>query len=157
MRESTCVYLLRDDQVLMLYRNCKSNDENHNKWIGVGGKRELGETIRACAIREVKEETGYDLKNPVYRGTVYFDLGSIDAEKIWLYTAEEFSGVEIKCNEGMLAWIDRDKIFDLSLWEGDRIFLKKILNGDSRPFTLLLRYDLNNTLLSAEEKEAEEE
>lgn len=37
---TTCVYLMRDEQWLMLYRNQKKNDVNTGKWIGVGGKKE---------------------------------------------------------------------------------------------------------------------
>ena len=61
MLHSTLCYLERDGQYLMLHRVKKQNDANHDKWIGVGGKFEEGESPEDCVTREVWEETGLTL------------------------------------------------------------------------------------------------
>jgi len=58
MKQTTLCYLERDGQYLMLHRVKKEHDENHDKWIGVGGKFEDKESPEDCVRREVLEETG---------------------------------------------------------------------------------------------------
>ncbi len=157
MLKSTCGYLIRDGKWLMLLRNIKKDDVNAGKWIGVGGKTEPGETARMCMIREIKEETGLAAEDPEYRGILHFHYDDKEEEMIHIYTVEKFSGELTDCNEGTLAWIDEDKILDLPLWEGDRLFLKKLITQQKNIFCLDLYYDGAGNLLEAKEKEAEEE
>lgn len=157
MKCSSCCYLMENHRWLMLYRNRKPHDVNAGKWIGVGGKLEPGETMRQCALREIKEETGLLAEDLKYRGTVWFFYEGTEPEKIWLYTGEEFSGTLKDCDEGMLAWIPEEELSSLSLWEGDRIFLKKLMEQNSGIFSLELHYDRYGTLLGWKEREAEQE
>lgn len=123
----------------MLYRNKKENDPNAGKWIGVGGHMEEGESPEECAIREVHEETGLKLDSLVYRGVITFCSDCCEGEYMHLFTAKSAESETIDCNEGDLAWIDKERIESLPLWEGDRIFLK-YLASDSGFFSLKLEY-----------------
>lgn len=126
MREKTVLcYLNRGNEYLFLHRNKRKNDLNEGKWIGVGGHIEIGETKEEALIREVKEETGLTLKSYTYRGEIYF-VNDDYSEIMYLYISDDFAGELIDCDEGQLAWINKDKVFDLNLWEGDRAFLKKL-------------------------------
>ena len=139
MIESTLCYIKKDDSYLMLHRTKKKNDVNEGKWIGVGGKLEAGETPEECVNREVYEETGLKLSSYSFRGIINFASEGWEDEKIYLYTSDSFLGELTECKEGVLEWINEGDIFSLNLWEGDRIFLKRLLEG-SPFFTLNLSY-----------------
>lgn len=140
MKQTTLCYLERGQQYLMLHRVKKENDASHDKWIGVGGKCERDESPDECMVREVKEETGLDVHQWRYRGIVTFISDVWPCEYMHLFTASGWSGEEIACNEGDLQWVDRQRLFDLTLWEGDRIFLRLIMNPDQPFFSLKLVY-----------------
>lgn len=147
-RLSTLCYLEKDHQYLMLHRVLKKNDVNKDKWIGVGGHFEEGESPEECVLREVKEETGYTLTSYRYRGLVTFVFADIETEYMSLFTADGFEGEEIPCDEGILEWVDKDRIYDLNLWEGDQIFLK-LLEEDEPFFSLKLVYREDGSLAYA--------
>lgn len=137
---TTLCYIEKDNQYLMLHRTKKENDLNEGKWIGVGGKFEQNETPEECLLREVQEETGLTLTNYNLRAVVTFISDQWDMEYMYLFTADEFEGTLKECDEGELLWIDKNKIFDLKLWEGDKIFLEKMMIDD-RFFTLKVVYE----------------
>ena len=144
MKNTTLCYIEQNNHYLMLHRVKKHNDPSHNKWIGVGGKCEANESPDECIIRETLEETGLQLLEPQLRGVVTFISNEWEAEYMFIFTADKFTGtLATDCNEGNLAWIPKDKIMDLSLWEGDKVFLKLLL--DQAPFFLLkLVYEGDN-------------
>ncbi len=145
---TTLCYIEKNDSYLMLYRGSKKNDINHGKWIGVGGHFEAEESPEDCLLREVREETGLTLKSWKFRGIVTFVYDSDPAEYMCLYTSNEFSGSLSECDEGTLKWIKKSEIENLSLWEGDRIFLR-LLNQPVDFFSLKLVYDSSGTLTAA--------
>ncbi|MCH4266393.1 MAG: 8-oxo-dGTP diphosphatase [Solobacterium sp.] len=154
---STVCYLIQDGQWLMLLRNKKNHDVNHGKWIGVGGKNLAGESFSDCAIRETFEETGLHMDEPIFHGFLYFEYEQQDSEQIAIYTCSRFHGTLTACNEGTLAWIEEDQIMNLNLWQGDRVFLKRLLSHDSDLFCYRMRYDEQGNLIEAEERNAEHE
>lgn len=145
---STLCYIERDGKYLMLHRTAKEKDVNKDKWIGVGGHFETDESPEECLLREVKEETGYTLTSYQYRGIVTFVSGNGVTEYMSLFTADEFLGEQIECNEGHLEWVDIDKVESLNLWEGDKIFLR-LLRETRAFFSLKLVYDGHDRLVSA--------
>lgn len=145
---TTLCYIEKDGQYLMLHRVSKKNDINRDKWIGVGGKFEKDESPEECLIREVREETGYTLTSWKCRGVVTFISGKGTSEYMWLYTADGFTGTPIPCDEGVLEWVDKEKVPGLNLWAGDRIFLK-LLDTREEFFSLKLVYDADDRLVTA--------
>ncbi|MBO5552085.1 MAG: HAD hydrolase-like protein [Lachnospiraceae bacterium] len=141
MYRSTLCYLRYDGSTLMLYRNKKKNDVNEGKWIGVGGKFEPDETAGQCLVREVLEETGIELSSYVFHGIIYFRNDEYEDEEMYLFsagiTSEQAESISAFCSEGTLKFIPDTGIMELSLWEGDRAFLKDLLDGRSR-----IAYDL---------------
>ena len=141
MRKSTLCYIQKDNDVLFLYRNKKKNDPNAGKWIGIGGKCEPGETPDDCVKREVAEETGLKLTEYRFLGVIRFISEMWDDEDMYLYSATGFEGELISdCDEGELKWIGRSEIEGLPMWEGDRYFLKALLDGRDK-INMVLRYE----------------
>jgi 8-oxo-dGTP diphosphatase len=140
MKQTTLCYLERDEKYLMLHRVKKENDASHDKWIGVGGKCEADESPDECMLREVREETGLQVLSWRYRGIVTFISDVWPCEYMHLFTASDWSGEEGICDEGDLAWIDKQQLFDLELWEGDKIFLRLLMNPAQSFFSLKLVY-----------------
>lgn len=154
---TTLCYIEKDDKYLMLHRVSKKNDVNKDKWIGIGGHFEEGESPEECLLREAWEETGLCLTSWRFRGILTFVSEGWPIEYICLYTADGFyrsetnplhsqqeaavpscestpkdRELEFPCNEGVLEWIPKSEVTKLNLWEGDKIFLK--LLAEEKPF-----------------------
>lgn len=136
---STLCYIRQNGSYLMLHRIKKKNDINKDKWIGIGGKFESGESPYDCILREAMEETSLELIDPTYRGVVTFVADDNYTELMHLFTCEKFSGDLSDCNEGTLEWVKIDDVPKLPIWEGDKIFLR-LISGDAPFFSLKLVY-----------------
>lgn len=139
-RLTSLCYIEKDGRYLLLHRTKKENDENHDKWIGVGGKFEPGESPEDCALREVKEETGLTMTEFRLRGIVTFVSDEWGTEYMHLFTCTAFEGaLATDCDEGELVWLPKTELLTKKMWAGDKIFLKAL---DERRdfFSLKLRY-----------------
>lgn len=137
---STLCYLEKDGKYLMLHRTKKENDINKDKWLGIGGKFEEGESPEECIIREVNEETGLVLKSYKLRCIVTYISTTWETEYIYVFTSDNFEGNMLECDEGDLQWINKEDITKLNIWEGDKIFIEK-LQKDNTFFTVKFEYD----------------
>ena len=139
MVNTTLCYIERGDEYLLLHRVKKENDLNRDKWIGIGGKFEPGESPEDCLLREVREETGLTLESWRYRGIVTFVSDEWGTEYMHLFTSEAFHGELKDCEEGVLEWLPWESLPKLPIWEGDRIFLR-LIDEEAPFFSLKLRY-----------------
>ena len=150
---NTCLcYIEKEGKYLMLHRVKKENDLNHDKWVGIGGKFEKGETPEEACLRESFEETGLTLKNLSYRGLVTFVSDEWGTEYMHLFHSNSFEGNLKECDEGNLEWVEKSDVYNLPLWAGDKIFLK-LLEKDIPFFSLKLVYEgekLINAVLNRE-------
>jgi len=142
---STLCYIEKDEKYLMLHRTKKKNDMNKDKWLGVGGKFIDGESPEECLLREVKEETGLTLNNYQLRGVITYTSTVYDTEYMYLFTSNDFEGELIECNEGILQWISKCDVIKLDTWQGDKIFLEKLIK-DNNFFTIKFEYDGENLI-----------
>ena len=141
MKNTTLCYIERDGAYLMIHRVKKENDENRDKWVGVGGKLEAGETPFDCARREIREETGVFVKGLRYRGIITFVSDLYGTEYMHLFTASDFDGeIDYDCDEGNLEWVKKEAVKELPIWEGDKIFFD-MLDTEDRFFSLKLCYE----------------
>ena len=147
MKKTTLCYIRNNGSYLMLYRNRKKNDDNAGKWLGIGGKFEPGETADECIAREVREETGLILNSMHFYGVVEFRSDAYEYEDMYLYSSDDFTPEDpelaeqfrqqgtfplAECSEGELHWIAEEELKTLPMWEGDSVFLNKILNGETK-------------------------
>ncbi len=124
----------------MIHRVKKENDINKDKWVGVGGKFEETESPFDCARREIYEETGLTVNKLNYRGLVTFVSDKYGTEYMHLFHSCNYSGeIKEECLEGVLEWVSIPDIYNLPLWEGDKIFLD-LLQKDIPFFSLKLTY-----------------
>ena len=146
---SSLIYLENEaGEYLMLHRVKKKNDINHDKWIGVGGGFEHGESPEECALRETREETGLTLTDCRFRGIVTFDCEGQETLYMHLFTASGWTGELTDCDEGELEWVAKEKVYDLPIWEGDKIFFR-LLEQERPFFSLKLSYDKGDVLRRA--------
>lgn len=137
---TTLCYIEKDDCYLMLHRVKKAVDINKDKWIGIGGHLEEGESPEECLMRETREETGLELTDYSLRGVITFVTDSYPTEYMFLYTAAGFSGTMISCDEGELEWVPIKDVEKLPIWEGDKVFFR-LLREQKEFFSLKLRYE----------------
>jgi len=154
MRNSTLCYVEKDGCYLMMHRVKKEHDLNRDKWIGIGGGFLEDESPEDCVKREAMEETGLTLEDPKLLSVVTFVIEGGECEHMFLFKAKRFSGNLTDCDEGTLEWVPKEKIYGLDLWEGDKIFLRKI-EKNCEFFTLKLVYDRHGNLLEAVENGTE--
>ncbi len=147
MKNTTLCYIEDGTRYLMLHRVKKEKDENKDKWIGIGGKFEEGESPEDCVLREVYEETGLTLTACRYRGIVTFVSNVWGTEYMHLFTADSWTGELSVCDEGELAWVEKDAIVHLPIWQGDKIFLR--LLAENEPFFSLKLVYTYDTLTAA--------
>lgn len=155
MKKTTLCYIENEGAWLMLYRNRKPEDPNEGKWLGIGGKIEPGETPDDCNRREVMEETGLRLKSMQFCGIIEFRADMYEDEDMYLYVSDDFEPADPEalemfrstgiyelpeCDEGELRWIPGQDIMDLPMWEGDRVFLRRLLDGE-RKLSMTLSYE----------------
>lgn len=128
MKLTTLCYIEKDNQYLMLHRTKKENDQSHDKWLGIGGKLEQDESPEDCMKREIMEETGLTVTSFTFAGVITFVSDIWETEYMFLYVVDGFTGEMITCDEGDLQWVPKEDVMKLNLWEGDRIFIKRLLD-----------------------------
>ena len=140
MINTTLCYIEKDGAYLMIHRVKKKNDINQDKWIGVGGKFEAGESPFDCARREILEECGVLPNNLRYRGIVTFVSDEYGTEYMHLFSSDGYVGeIDYNCDEGVLEWVKKELVSSLPIWEGDKIFLE-LLDKEEKFFSLKLIY-----------------
>ena len=140
-KQTTLCYIEKDGAYLMLHRIKKINDENHDKWVGIGGKFEDGESPFDCVRREVREEVGLTLDKLNYLGIITFVSDVYGTEYMHLFHSDAFHGdIPADCSEGVPSWVDKSKVYELPIWEGDKIFFK-LMEEEKRFFSLKLVYE----------------
>lgn len=127
---ATLCYVKKNRETLMIHRVKKVNDTHQGKWNGLGGKCNPGESPEECVVREVEEESGLRISNPLLKGVITFpEFDRLGDWYVFVFVASEFSGSIIDSPEGNLRWIPDKQLFDLNLWEGDRYFIP-LLEGE---------------------------
>ena len=142
---ATLAYVFSPDgkKVLLIHRNRRPKDTHLGKYNGLGGKIERLESPVTCIRRELAEEAAIECESLVLKGTISwpgFGKGGED----WfgfLFRVDRFRGTPLSENpEGVLHWVEIDRVQSLPLWEGDSHFLPLIFGSDPRQFHGVMPY-----------------
>ena len=126
--QATLVYLLRGDSVLLIR---KLRGHGTGKINAPGGRIEPGESVQACAIREVAEEVGIQVRTLELRALLrYDDPAESLAIEGFAFVSSEFHGAAVRTAEADPFWCRIDEVPYDEMWENDRVWLPRVLLGE---------------------------
>jgi 8-oxo-dGTP diphosphatase len=142
---ATLAYILSPDgrRVLLVHRNRRPEDAHYGKYNGLGGKLDPGEDVVTGVRREVREESGLECEALLLRGTISWPGFGKHGEDWFgfVFRVDRWSGRPRADNpEGTLEWVERERLLQLPLWEGDRHFLPLVFDEDGRQFHGVMPY-----------------
>jgi 8-oxo-dGTP diphosphatase len=123
---ATLVFVYRDGRLLLIH---KKRGLGAGKINGPGGRLEPGETLEACAVREVQEELRITPKNLERAGELRFQFIDGYAIHVHVYRSADFEGTPSETPEAIPIWVDEDRIPYEEMWEDDRIWLPLLIAG----------------------------
>ena len=137
---ATLVYAIDGDEVL-LHRRVK--DPNKGLWVAPGGKLEPEESPVECAIREMREESGLELRDVMLRGIMTEVSPRPDYQWItFIFAATHWSGeLTPAAGVGEFRWVSTREVFELEIPPTDRIFFARVIRLADPPFLLKFTYD----------------
>lgn len=118
LRNMTSIYLLKEDQILLLYR--QGGRVVNNLWTGSAGghfeEYELNDP-RSCVLREMREELGIGEESIEGLSLRYITLRRTKGEirQNYYFFANLTSSGELTSNEGICKWFRIDELCDLEM------------------------------------------
>lgn len=132
-------YVVDAERVLLLKRR---NPPEIGLWSAPGGKMELGESPQQCVIREIREETGLTITNPLLRGIVtVYDTSWPIHWLLFIFRADEFSGELLQTDEGELAWIPIHQFAEYPMPYSDGLFIRRAISLENSFFQARFVYE----------------
>ena len=132
--ELTVLCLITDGDRILLQNRTK------NDWQGYtlpGGHVEPGESFVDAVIREMKEETGLDIKNPRLAGVKQFPIEG-GRYIVLLFKANEYSGTVVSSDEGQMVWVDSNHLPEIHTVDDFENLIRVINDPDLTEFQYLV-------------------
>ena len=144
----TLIFITQGDRVLLV-KGAADKRLWANLYNGIGGHVERGENIRLSAMREVYEETGLEVTELKFCGTISIDATEKSGVCIFVFKAESSEGELMPSKEGLLEWVRFEESNDLPLVEDLHTLLPRVLASapDTQPFFGHYSYDQNDQLV----------
>lgn len=137
---ATLMFVIKEGQVLLIR---KKRGLGKGKINGPGGRLDPGESLEACAIREVQEELLVTPKGTIEEvGLLQFQFCDGYALEVHVFRADDYEGTATETDEAIPLWTALDKIPYDEMWADDRFWLPLMLNGTRFKGTFLFDDDL---------------
>jgi mutator protein MutT len=131
MRDTSLIYPVNEKGEILLGH--KRRGMGYGKWNGFGGKIEPGETMRQCAVRELREESGLvaDEKDLELVGDLYFDCPDSPewAHAGIVYFVRRWKGTPALSDEMEPRWFALENLPYDDMWQADCRWLPMVLSG----------------------------
>jgi 8-oxo-dGTP diphosphatase len=142
---ATLGYVFSTDgrRVLLVHRTGRPHDPHFGKYNGLGGKLDANEDVVAGMRREIREEAGLECETIQLAGTISWPGFGTHGEDWFgfVFRVTKWSGTPFTANpEGLLAWVEVEKVPDLPLWDGDRHFLPLVFDFTGPQFHGVMPY-----------------
>jgi 8-oxo-dGTP diphosphatase/2-hydroxy-dATP diphosphatase len=145
LKQATLVFLIKKSgfEIKEICLAMKKRGFGANRWNGVGGKVEVGETIEQAAIREAEEEISVIIKDlyKVAELIFYFSENPDWNQTVYVYLAESWEGEPIESEEMCPQWYQVDKIPYDDMWPDDIFWFPKIIQGSKLKASFTLGVD----------------
>lgn len=132
--------IYKEDKVLI-------QERTKDDWPGLtfpGGHIKKGEDITSSVIREVKEETGLDIKDPILCGIEeYKNNNEYDRYLTFFFKTNKFKGKLKSSNEGKVYWINREELLNSDNLSLDLDLIYKVMNSDKLSELIYYKEDKN--------------
>ena len=141
--ELTVLCLVEDGNKILLQNRVKKD------WQGYtlpGGHVERDESFVDAVIREMKEETGLDIKNPKLVGVKQFPI-KCGRYVVFLFKTNEYSGTLVSSNEGKMEWVEYDKLKGINTVDDFEELLNVMNSNNLSEFQYIVKDDVWEVVL----------
>jgi len=131
LRKVTLSFIIKGNEILLAM---KKRGFGAGLWNGYGGKLKDGESIYDAAKREVKEEIDIDVKSMKKVGVLdfYFEGDKPDwNQQVHVFLIQEYNGEPKESEEMLPKWFKINEIPYDKMWEDDKFWLPKVIEGHS--------------------------
>ena len=148
-------FVKKDGKYLMLHRS-PNKRIMPDVWMAPGGHREFNEGLFACARREIKEETGLDIKNLKVIATGNAYLQDLDQEFYFHFVEAEYAGGEViaEPENGELVWLTpKEMLQQKNMLAEIHAVLPYLFSGKSEVISYTAVYRSGNELVELQIEE----
>ena len=123
---ATLMFVIKDGQVLLIH---KKRGLGAGKINGPGGRLEINETPKECAIRETIEELCITPLHVKAAGQLFFHAEDMPRIHAYVFTATDYTGTPTETDEAIPIWYEKQDVPYDAMWEDDRYWLPQVLDN----------------------------
>lgn len=145
----TLCFIVNGDDVLLMKRAAHKR-VFPNRFNGVGGHIERFEDPLSSARREIREETGLEIRELLLRAVYNIDAGEATGIALYVFVGRSDNREFVEqTDEGTLHWVPMDALATYDLVEDLPAILPRLLHmpPDAQPLFVHVSYDADDQLV----------